>query len=68
MILSSFYVKKLKVVDFNLKYIFVGGSDSGGDMITQEDTIFVAGMNTQATEEEIATHFGSIGIIKVTYY
>lgn len=34
-------------------------------MITQEDTIFIAGMNPSATEEDIATHFGAIGIIKV---
>lgn len=34
-------------------------------MITQEDTIFVAGMNTEATEEDIANHFGAIGLIKV---
>lgn len=34
-------------------------------MVTQEDTIFVAGMNPDSTEEEIADHFGSIGIIKV---
>lgn len=34
-------------------------------MITQEDTIFISGMNTDATEEDIATHFGAIGIIKV---
>lgn len=34
-------------------------------MITQEDTIFVAGMNADATEEDIANHFGAIGLIKV---
>lgn len=36
-------------------------------MITQEDTIFVAGMNSEATEEDIATHFGAIGLIKVIF-
>lgn len=36
-------------------------------MITQEDTIFVSGMNTQASEDDIAAHFGAIGIIKVCY-
>lgn len=47
----------------------LGGSGGGAvdsDMITQEDTIFVAGMNAETTEEEIATHFGAIGIIKVS--
>lgn len=36
-----------------------------GDMVTQEDTIFVSGMSLETTEEEIASHFGAIGIIKV---
>ncbi|XP_062703130.1 RNA-binding protein cabeza isoform X2 [Aedes albopictus] len=36
----------------------------GGEMVTQEDTIFVQGMNPETTEEEIAEHFGSIGLIK----
>lgn len=40
-----------------------GGSNS--DMITQEDTIFIAGMDSESTEEEIAQHFGAIGVIKV---
>lgn len=34
-------------------------------MITQEDTIFVSGMNPQTTEDDIANHFGAIGLIKV---
>lgn len=34
-------------------------------MITQEDTIFVSGMNIDITEEEICQHFGAIGLIKV---
>lgn len=34
-------------------------------MVTQEDTIFVSGMDTETTEDEIANHFGAIGIIKV---
>lgn len=37
------------------------------DMITQEDTIFVAGMDIQSSEDDIAAHFGAIGVIKVTY-
>lgn len=49
------------------------GGDSGNDMITQEDTIFVSGMSPETNEDEIANHFGAIGIIKVsanhlTYY
>lgn len=47
--------------------INLGGSDSGsnsGDMVTQEDTIFVSGMDTQCDEEEISRHFGQIGLIK----
>lgn len=34
-------------------------------MITQEDTIFVSGMNPDSDENDIANHFGQIGIIKV---
>lgn len=41
------------------------GGSSSGDMITQEDTIFVSGMDPGATENDIETHFGAIGIIKV---
>ncbi|XP_031625975.1 RNA-binding protein cabeza isoform X2 [Contarinia nasturtii] len=42
-----------------------GGYDSSNDnMIIQEDTIFVSGMSSQTTEEDIACHFGAIGIIK----
>lgn len=36
-------------------------------MVTQEDTIFVSGMDAQTTEDEIANHFGAIGIIKVRH-
>lgn len=42
-----------------------GGGGGGNDMITQEDTIFVAGMDPSTTEQDIETHFGAIGIIKV---
>lgn len=34
-------------------------------MVTQEDTIFIQGMNPSTTEDELCQHFGSIGIIKV---
>nr|CAD7605120.1 unnamed protein product [Timema genevievae] len=33
-------------------------------MIVQEDTVFVSGMSPHMTEEDIAQHFGSIGVIK----
>lgn len=33
-------------------------------MVTQEDTIFVSGMDTRCDEEEIGRHFGQIGLIK----
>lgn len=33
--------------------------------MVQVDTIFVSGMNPELTEDEIAQHFGSIGVIKV---
>lgn len=36
-------------------------------MVTQEDTIFVSGMNPDTNEDEIFTHFGSIGVIKVGF-
>lgn len=35
-------------------------------MVTQEDTIFVSGMDPETTEDDIANHFGAIGIIKVS--
>lgn len=43
-----------------------GGFNSKGDgeMVTQEDTIFVQGMNPETSETEIADYFGAIGIIK----
>lgn len=45
--------------------IDTGGSDSGQDMVVQEDTIFVSGMSPETTEDDITNHFGAIGIIKV---
>lgn len=35
-------------------------------MVTQEDTIFVSGMDPGTDEMAIETHFGAIGIIKVS--
>lgn len=34
-------------------------------MVTQEDTIFIQGMNPSTSEDELCQHFGAIGIIKV---
>lgn len=34
-------------------------------MVVQEDTVFVSGMDPEFTEEDIAQHFGAIGVIKV---
>lgn len=53
-----------------VEIIGIGGSDGGGsgsdNMVVQEDTIFVSGMDPQTTEDDIAEHFGAIGIIKVS--
>lgn len=53
-----------KELSANRDFIFIGDGDAQ-DLVTQEDTIFVSGMNPQTSEEDIATHFGAIGIIKV---
>ena len=37
------------------------------NVFVQEDTIFVSQMNPDVTETEISDHFGSIGIIKVSF-
>lgn len=34
-------------------------------MIVQEDTVFISGMDPNLNEEDIAAHFGAIGVIKV---
>lgn len=44
------------------------GGDGGDEMVTQEDTIFVSGMNAETNEDDIANHFGAIGIIKVRIF
>lgn len=38
---------------------------SEGDTFTQEDTVFVQGLDKSATVEQISAHFGQIGMIKV---
>lgn len=49
----------------NKSFVVGGYNSGGGDMITQEDTIFVSGMSPNITEEDIEQHFGAIGVIKV---
>ncbi|GLV32574.1 cabeza [Carabus blaptoides fortunei] len=44
---------------------FKGGYGSGGEMVVQEDTVFVSGIDPAFTEEDIAQHFGAIGVIKI---
>ncbi|PSN34442.1 hypothetical protein C0J52_21641 [Blattella germanica] len=46
-----------------MRVCFAGYGDRG-DMITQEDTVFVSGMSPAMTEEDIQQHFGAIGVIK----
>lgn len=41
------------------------GGRGGDDYVVQEDTVFVSGMTSATSEEEIQQHFGSIGVIKV---
>lgn len=36
-------------------------------MVVQEDTVFISGMDPNLTEEDIAQHFGAIGVIKVRF-
>lgn len=59
--------KKEKFVNSQKLLIISGGyGDRNNDgMVTQEDTIFVSGMDSEITEEEICQHFGAIGLIKV---
>ena len=50
----------------NACVVLVGGGGGGdGEMQTQPDTIFIQGLSSTITEDRIAAHFGSIGIIKV---
>ena len=58
-----------------MMFIFVadraGDSSSnnrwGGDKQLEEtpDTVFITGLNPDITEEDLISHFGSIGVIKV---
>ena len=47
---------------------WVAGDRHGGDdqMETQVDTVFVTGLPPDVTEDDLAGHFGSIGLIKVS--
>lgn len=57
---------KLGYLSINDTLAGFGDRGGGGDgMVVQEDTIFVSGMDCEITEDEICTHFGAIGLIKV---
>lgn len=63
------------ILPFDSMYCFIGGGGGGyggdrgsGDMVTQEDTIFIQGMDPGTTEDELCQHFGAIGIIKVRFF
>ena len=43
-----------------------GGGNGDVQMELQQDTIFVQGLPDDVTEEGLAQHFGSIGVIKVS--
>ncbi len=47
-----------------------GDRYGGGDptMEIQHDTVFVTGLAPEVSEQDIGEHFGSIGIIKVSYF
>lgn len=63
--------EEVKSCQMLMFYIITGGYGSGGgsrgtdELTVMEDTVFVSGMNENATELDIQQHFGSIGIIKV---
>ena len=41
-----------------------GGYGGGGDKVVSDNQIYVTGLPTNLTEEDIASFFGSIGVIK----
>lgn len=45
---------------------YQGGGGNDSEVIVQQDTIFVAGMDPSVTMDEIAEFFGVLGIIKVS--
>lgn len=45
----------------------MGGGGNDSEVIVQQDTIFVAGMEPSVTMDEIAEFFGVLGIIKVRH-
>lgn len=62
------YPRVISVYNFTGSYgggSVSGGGSAGGEMVTQEDTIFVSGMDSSTTELDIEKHFGAIGVIKV---
>jgi len=46
-----------------------GGGFGGqqGDIQIQEDTVFIQGLNEEVTQEQLAMHFGQIGVVKVCH-
>lgn len=57
------------IINAQTSMIFVVAMNDSrsGDFITQEDTIFISGMDSHTTEADIKQHFGAIGIIKVSF-
>jgi RNA recognition motif-containing protein len=69
---QKFSFKNNTIVKFHKAHLILnllgGSSSSGGSgdqLHVQEDTVFISGMDPIITEQDIAQHFGSIGIIKV---
>ena len=66
LVVGHFIRIDLSVKPFSMNHPITGGySDRNDGMVTQEDTIFVSGMDPAISEEEICQHFGAIGLIKV---
>ncbi|PNF31969.1 hypothetical protein B7P43_G06566 [Cryptotermes secundus] len=53
------------LVEAGVAVVVAMGYGDRGDMITQEDTVFVSGMSPALTEDDIQQHFGAIGVIKM---
>lgn len=58
-------LRNLSASRFLYNIWLTGGGN--GDFVVQEDTVFVSGMNPDLNEEDIAQHFGAIGVIKVIF-
>jgi len=53
-------------VRYSYVLVILGDGGGGGGLVVQHDTVFVSGIDPNFTEDDIADHFGSIGIIKVS--